>query len=536
MMDAQTSSSRYRWPALASALALMLAVLPGRPALAVTPGSDGSYPNPEEAVTSTTESTTDVFEPAIQITAAVSPASVAGPTVVRQALAGPGGSVLPRVLILADTSGSGTPALVGALTAAGYVVTVFAPEYNWSGAPALSGFDCVIHLDGSTYWQPLAVPAQSLLTDWVRGGGCYIGTQWLGYERRNGAQPGLDDLVLQTHPGYQAPGLVTLTAAPGQAGHPLLSGIPNPVTLDVDWLSTGPQVVFATDPSTVIVQGPGGGPAVLVRRFGGGTVVGFAFALNYSGSAALNDPMTQRFLVNAVAWGASSVMARATNVGSVATRVYFDFSVANPDPATTGYRVYYGSQLDVSNANSAGHFDLPASARSGYIEQSWGLQGIEYVYFRIYPILAGGALGLPSGPAFMRFAELSGAGGTTGVGGDAGPGKDERCFIATAAHGTADASPVVWLRKFRDLYLLPTAPGRWFVETYYRLSPPVADFISDRAWARGTARVVLLPAVALSWLLVEAPPLARLGVLAGLAAGVALIARTIVRARRRAEA
>ncbi|NDD31449.1 MAG: cold shock domain-containing protein, partial [Proteobacteria bacterium] len=36
---------------------------------------------------------------------------------------------------------------------------------------------------------------------------------------------------------------------------------------------------------------------------------------------------------------------------------------------------------------------------------------------------------------------------------------------------------MVSLRGFRDHVLLPTTPGRWFVATYYRYSPPLADWI-----------------------------------------------------------
>jgi len=37
--------------------------------------------------------------------------------------------------------------------------------------------------------------------------------------------------------------------------------------------------------------------------------------------------------------------------------------------------------------------------------------------------------------------------------------------------------------------------GRNFVAFYYRHSPPLADYIAQRPWARTTARVVLTPLV-----------------------------------------
>lgn len=69
------------------------------------------------------------------------------------------------------------------------------------------------------------------------------------------------------------------------------------------------------------------------------------------------------------------------------------------------------------------------------------------------------------------------------------------CFIATAAYGSVWEPNVQLLRDFRDRHLQTNAPGRWFVRTYYRLSPPVAAWISQRDWARAAARAALTPLV-----------------------------------------
>lgn len=67
------------------------------------------------------------------------------------------------------------------------------------------------------------------------------------------------------------------------------------------------------------------------------------------------------------------------------------------------------------------------------------------------------------------------------------------CFIATAAYGDYDQSNVMLLRRFRDQILLTNEPGRLFVTTYYRLSPPIADAIAVHPLLRLVTRILLLP-------------------------------------------
>jgi hypothetical protein len=51
------------------------------------------------------------------------------------------------------------------------------------------------------------------------------------------------------------------------------------------------------------------------------------------------------------------------------------------------------------------------------------------------------------------------------------------CFIATAVYGDHDHAQVLALRQFRDQRLLPHRLGRAFVRGYYRVSPPLADWL-----------------------------------------------------------
>jgi len=69
------------------------------------------------------------------------------------------------------------------------------------------------------------------------------------------------------------------------------------------------------------------------------------------------------------------------------------------------------------------------------------------------------------------------------------------CFIATASYGTETAAELDILRDFRDQVLLKNALGSRFVEAYYRISPPVADFIAKNDFLRAVVREVLIDPV-----------------------------------------
>lgn len=69
------------------------------------------------------------------------------------------------------------------------------------------------------------------------------------------------------------------------------------------------------------------------------------------------------------------------------------------------------------------------------------------------------------------------------------------CFIATAAYGSYFEPHVKVLRDFRDRYLMTNATGKWFVEAYYKYSPPIADYIRDKELLKFIVRMILTPIV-----------------------------------------
>lgn len=74
-------------------------------------------------------------------------------------------------------------------------------------------------------------------------------------------------------------------------------------------------------------------------------------------------------------------------------------------------------------------------------------------------------------------------------------GEGDYCFIATAAYGSLMEPEVKVLREFRDQYLRTSEAGRWIVATYYRYSPPIANFISESETLKAFVRVCLTPVV-----------------------------------------
>jgi len=86
------------------------------------------------------------------------------------------------------------------------------------------------------------------------------------------------------------------------------------------------------------------------------------------------------------------------------------------------------------------------------------------------------------------------------------------CFIATAAYGTPMAKEIEILHEFRDKYLMTNPVGKGLVEFYYRVSPPIAEFITKHPSLKPIVRVGLLPVVAMSTVAVKTTPAEKMGV------------------------
>jgi len=79
-------------------------------------------------------------------------------------------------------------------------------------------------------------------------------------------------------------------------------------------------------------------------------------------------------------------------------------------------------------------------------------------------------------------------------------GGNGNCFIATAAFGSYFDPSVKILRDFRDKLLFTNHVGQSFVNWYYKVSPPLADFIRTREIMKTIVKIILLPAAGFAYL------------------------------------
>jgi len=215
-----------------------------------------------------------------------------------------------EVLVIYDTASEGTPALVAALTNAGYDVTLSdSEEISYFGInPAPTGFDTVVHLNGHvTYQTDMPSQGQAALVSYVQNGGGFVHFEWNAYEldTQNRMQ-GMTDLTLLVRTQGQS-GNRTIAQVAGQSGHAVLAGLP--VTWSQNMVGNeGVARVFTSDPVTVLAT-EGTNDAIAVREWQQGRIVGFHHAGNYNHSTygAFNNPENQQLVINAVAWSSGAV-------------------------------------------------------------------------------------------------------------------------------------------------------------------------------------------------------------------------------------
>ena len=90
----------------------------------------------------------------------------------------------------------------------------------------------------------------------------------------------------------------------------------------------------------------------------------------------------------------------------------------------------------------------------------------------------------------------------TGMPGDT-DNRTAYCFITALVSGSPLEDTLTPIKRFRNRFLLPTAPGRIVATRYYTLSPSAGCFIRSHALVRLICGLMLLPLIALSHLVVR---------------------------------
>lgn len=66
------------------------------------------------------------------------------------------------------------------------------------------------------------------------------------------------------------------------------------------------------------------------------------------------------------------------------------------------------------------------------------------------------------------------------------------CFVATACFGSSNDTTVMTLRRYREAVLKQSTVGRMAVYWYYKLSPPIANYVANTGRVKTIARMTLV--------------------------------------------
>lgn len=243
-------------------------------------------------------------------------------------------------------------------------------------------------------------------------------------------------------------------------------------------------------------------------RVFGGYYVEISIIISIDGGVTFTEIDDARVAANPIHLLIEGLTISATDQASCYTYPTFVGS-----DASTGIYIIADEEGEWSNASIANQVistnrmeaDLTAlSIIAPYRIGGGGDDGnTSWIWAVLAAILAAGGVGIAAG---------SGGGG----GGGGGP-----CFIATAAYGTPLADSVDVLRAFRDVFLLSNPLGSAMVETYYRVSPAMADFVAASPGLAIVVRMLLWPVVAALRLFMAAPIIS--GLMAMLVVSAALM-------------
>jgi len=174
---------------------------------------------------------------------------------------------------------------------------------------------------------------------------------------------------------------------------------------------------------------------------------------------------------------------------------HFLIATAHAQTTDTGTTDTTTSTIDSTTGNStSGVFNLSAPTYSdeGFTDDGAGTGNYSSILTNLRP-----------GTFYYVRAYALDSNGNVYYGNQVGFKTADSCFIATAAYGSLLHPYVKVLRSFRDRYMITSATGRQLIDLYYHYSPPVADYIAVRPFARAVVRIALLPVVGIGWLVLN---------------------------------
>jgi len=281
-----------------------------------------------------------------------------------------------------------------------------------------------------------------------------------------------------------------------------------------------------SNPMTFIIGTSNAVPVISSITPTSATAGGAGFTLTVNGSNFLDGVSTVRWngVNRATTFVNSSQLTATITAADIATGGTQTVTVFNSAPGggTSG-----SSTFTVNNPVPAITSLTPASATLGSSAFTLTVNGANFVYGSstvrwngssrsttvLSPTQALASISAfdiaAAGTAIVTVSNPTPGGGISGgstftiANPPSGGGGGGGCFIATAAYGSPMAEDVRYLRAFRDEYLMTSFLGRKFVDMYYRISPPIADYISRHETLRAMVRWILSPLVKLSSLFVS---------------------------------
>ncbi|MDQ3718249.1 MAG: hypothetical protein M3311_03740 [Thermoproteota archaeon] len=136
--------------------------------------------------------------------------------------------------------------------------------------------------------------------------------------------------------------------------------------------------------------------------------------------------------------------------------------------------------------------------QSDHLSSEFGTYSYEYTFPKAGKVtLSANNINSQGESAKIDLVVLQGSGGNTTTISTQTQPTQSQCLIATAAFGSELTPQVKYLRHFRDQYILSTASGLAFMNTfnsvYYSFSPQVAEYERGQPWLQGAVKVTLYP-------------------------------------------